>query len=134
MHDAVSDYGSVFDEAEREEREYMVASDEMRKARKKLARQRRKSGGDGSDELYQTLLTLRAEPLQAFFGLARPSQWALPIVSINEMKHLKALGVSEAERNQIQGIGLTSSSLIVRGGLILTETQLSTLAVVRLAQ
>ena len=57
-----------------------------------------------------------------------------PITSISEPRLLKELGLSPVERNQIQGLtGMTSSSVTVRGGSILTEAQLATIAIVRLA-
>eukprot|EP00966_Prymnesium_polylepis_P304238 7029040-Prymnesium_polylepis.1 len=56
-------------------------------------------------------------------------QWALPISSVNEDRMLTALGLSRTDRVQIEGL----SSIKVRGGLGLTEEQLSSRAVVRLA-
>eukprot|EP00966_Prymnesium_polylepis_P015278 353485-Prymnesium_polylepis.1 len=58
-----------------------------------------------------------------------PREWPLPITSINEDKLLVALGLQRSERNQIEGL----SSIKVRGGLTITEAQLSSQAVVRLA-
>ena len=54
------------------------------------------------------------------------------MTSISEDTLLSELGIAKAECKQIQGVALSSSS-VVRDGLVLSEEQLSALAIVRLA-
>ena len=64
-----------------------------------------------------------------------PQPYVLPVTSLNESRMLRALGLPEIEQNQILGLrmrrGAMSSAL--SGSLWLTEQQLSSRAIVRLA-
>jgi len=82
-----------------------------------------------TDELYVTYLSLRSLPVAAFLG-DEPPAWVMPITSMREDKLLKELGLPRDERNQIEGL---SSVGRLHGGLELTEEQLSSRAIARLA-
>jgi len=82
----------------------------------------------GQDDFYCGYLSIRSVPLAAFIQ-GGPHPWPLSMTSINEHTLLKELGLSHTERNQIEGI----SSISVRGGLGLTEDQLASRTIVRLA-
>jgi len=81
-----------------------------------------------TDEFYTSLIGLRSETMSSFCG-GGPPTWAVPVTSISENQMLKALGLSDFEIEQIEGLG----SVSIRGGYGLTEEQLSSRAVVRLA-
>jgi|EP00966_Prymnesium_polylepis_P090589 hypothetical protein len=68
-------------------------------------------------------------PVGKFFG-QEPPLWPLTMTSISENKLLRALGLSHAERCQIEGLQMASS---LGGRTGLTEEQLSSSAIVRLA-
>mmetsp|Transcript_74504 Transcript_74504/g.205372 ORF Transcript_74504/g.205372 Transcript_74504/m.205372 type:complete len:583 (+) Transcript_74504:981-2729(+) len=78
--------------------------------------------------LYVEILALRSLPISDFLGDA-PPKWPLAITSINEDRLLRELGLQDEERNQIEGL----SSTRVRGGISLTEEQMSSRAIARLA-
>jgi len=87
----------------------------------------------GTDDFYGGILTLRSEPVPPFLADKEP-KWPLPIVSINEDKLLTNLGIPKAERDLIEGLRMKPSPTIgVHGGHSLTEAQLSSRAIVRLA-
>jgi len=102
------------------------------RARKKV-RRRSSAAMKVTDSLYGNCLALRSVPVSDFLSKGGGNV-QFPITSISEPRLLKELGLSPVERNQIQGLtGMTSSSVTVRGGSILTEAQLATIAIVRLA-
>ena len=83
--------------------------------------------------MYTALLSVRSVPASSFLSDA-PLRWPLQISSISEGKYLAALGLNEIELNQIEGLKVgSSSSVIVRGGVVLKEAQLAMLAIIRLA-
>jgi len=81
-----------------------------------------------TDEFYAGCLAMRSVPIHDFIGNV-PSPWALPITSLNEDRLLVLMGLTKAERNQIEGL----SSVSMRGGLGLSEAELSSRAIARLA-
>ena len=83
-----------------------------------------------TDPFYESCLTLRSVPVPAFLAKS-VSDWVLPITSINEDRLLSIMGLSAAERSQIEGLRAEGAS---RGkdGPSLTEQQMSTLAIDRL--
>eukprot|EP00966_Prymnesium_polylepis_P116434 2691243-Prymnesium_polylepis.2 len=56
-----------------------------------------------TDEYYASLLGFRSLPAASFLKAVQPI-WVLPISSINEDKLLRALGLSDEERTQIEGL------------------------------
>eukprot|EP00966_Prymnesium_polylepis_P215872 4997979-Prymnesium_polylepis.1 len=80
------------------------------------------------DEFYSTCLGLRSEPFAACLKRS-PSAWVLPITSVSEDKFLRELGLTAAERNQIEGLHSARSST-TEG---LTQQQQARLALVKLA-
>mmetsp|Transcript_15402 Transcript_15402/g.46245 ORF Transcript_15402/g.46245 Transcript_15402/m.46245 type:complete len:545 (-) Transcript_15402:93-1727(-) len=84
-----------------------------------------------TDEHFASCLALRSLPVSTLLSV-NPPNWALPITSINEDRALAALGLNRAERCQIEGLHLGSSTL---GGDYLgaTEEQISSRAIARLA-
>jgi len=121
----------------------LTAADQVNKARRKLYGTSKMSkttqddinSGSKSivtDEFYGSCVTLRSLPVSVFLS-DKPPKWPLPITSINEDRLLKQLGVSKAERAQIEGLqmGNRSASSATNGGL--TEEQLSSKAIVKLA-
>jgi len=102
--------------------------EELAKARGKLYKQ--KDPKELTDTYYAEQLGLRSLPVPTFLSSA-PASVALPITSINEDRLLVELGIVHAERNQIEG--LHSSSSRARGGHVLSEEQLSSIAISRLA-
>jgi len=104
--------------------------DEKEEAQQSLARRYSSdsSAKRGADDLYISCLGLRTIQVKFFLGDA-PLQWPLNITSINEDRLLKEMGLSRAERDQIED--LSSASVIE--GQDLTEAQPSTTAIVRLA-
>ena len=83
---------------------------------------------DKNDPIYVRCLALHSLPVANFLANHRQNI-QLPITSINEDALLKQLGLSDTERHQIEGI----SSVSVRGELGITEEQMSSRAIVRLA-
>eukprot|EP00966_Prymnesium_polylepis_P053485 1236752-Prymnesium_polylepis.1 len=84
------------------------------------------------DDLYSSCLAVRSLPIGFFLSDEEP-EWRLPITSINEDQLLKHLGLSGAERNQIEGLQLGARATDSNVGVSLTEDQLSSRAIVRLA-
>ena len=72
--------------------------DEMARARRRLEKKRTKTTSKPTDDFYSGLLTLRGWPFANFTAEAS-SEWLLPIASANEVKFLKALGLSQARRD-----------------------------------
>jgi len=87
-----------------------------------------KSSKKATDPFYSECIALRALPIKVFLD-STTSQWPLPISSINEGRLLKELAVPKDQRDQIEGL----SSVSVRGGLGLSERQLSARAIATLA-
>jgi len=114
------------------------AEDETAVARRKLAQKRTHSRKILSDPLYNGYLGLRSLPVETFLE-RHPPKWVLPITSINEDRLLLELGLSEAERNQIEGLyifgGGDASSPHARTNALSAraEQQQSSGAIVRLA-
>jgi hypothetical protein len=119
------------------------AADQVSKAyRKRLASATAKSQ-NFTDELYSNCVCLRSIPLAGFVRDIQ-RQWVLPITSANEDRLLALLGLPRTERDQIEGLQVSiwlargqasanqegSSS---SGGQGLTESQLSSRAIARLA-
>ena len=88
-----------------------------------------------TDDFYAAYISMRAMPPLAFLA-DDPPIWPLTIVSLSENKLLNEIALPEAEQKLICGLqlGASPSSIIVRGGTILSETQLANLAIVRLAR
>jgi hypothetical protein len=103
-----------------------TAVDDLARARNKLYRE--KSSKNTTDDFYASQLCVRSLPVAAFLKDA-PPKWPLPITSINEDRLLRELGLTHTQRNDIEGL----SSVSVRGGRGLTEAQLSSRAIARLA-
>ena len=95
----------------------------------------RRSSRKKTDDFYAACLSMRAMPLLAFLA-DNPPKWPLVIVSLSESKLLNELALPKAEQKLICGLqlGPSPSSVVVRGGTILSETQLANLATVRLAR
>jgi hypothetical protein len=92
-----------------------------------LHEKRAKTSKGGTDNFFSSYLTLRSEPIATFMGLS-PPRWVLPITSMNEDRFLKLLGISSAERYQLEGLQLGRSSAL--SGF--TEEQQISHAVIRL--
>eukprot|EP00966_Prymnesium_polylepis_P291590 6734701-Prymnesium_polylepis.1 len=73
-------------------------------AMRRLDKARTKSGKNATDNFYANHLVLRSQPVEQCLRSIR--RWPLPITSINEGRLLLALGVSEADRHQIEGLKL----------------------------
>jgi len=97
------------------------------RARMTLHEKRAKTSKGGTDNFFSSYLTLRSEPIATFMGLS-PPRWVLPITSMNEDRFLKLLGISSAERYQLEGLQLGRSSAL--SGF--TEEQQISHAVIRL--
>mmetsp|Transcript_14795 Transcript_14795/g.39537 ORF Transcript_14795/g.39537 Transcript_14795/m.39537 type:complete len:1181 (+) Transcript_14795:3770-7312(+) len=86
-----------------------------------------------TDEYYKAQITMRSLAVPSFLAVDLSSirSWALgiPITSINEDKLLRIMRVSQVDRNHIEGL----SSMTMRGGVGLTEEQVSSRALVQLA-
>jgi len=91
----------------------------------------RKTGNDDAEleigSIYTSCLALRSLPIAKF--LRDDPLGMLPITSINEDRLLKELGLAREERKLIEGL----TTVNTRGSQGLTEEQLSSRAVVRLA-
>jgi len=118
----------------------MQAAEEMGamvKARQQLRSrdQERRLGKAFTDDFYAGCLTLRSMPVGTFLGNA-PPRWLLQISSINEDRLLKEMGITDAERNQIEGlqVGVSSSASKSSTTIGLSEAQLSMLTIARLAR
>ena len=105
----------------------MLAACAQVSARRKLEMKRTKSQ-KLTNEFYAQHLSIRSLPVTTF-GEGKPPKWPLPITSINEDKLLKILGLPESERSEIEGL----MSVRVVGGFGLTEEQLASQAIARLA-
>eukprot|EP00966_Prymnesium_polylepis_P282294 6523328-Prymnesium_polylepis.1 len=85
------------------------------------------------DELLESCVAVRSVPFSFFMGHAAPT-WPLSVSSIREERLLKALRLSIAERNQIEGLlapnSRSSSSNSIFGA---SHEQLSSSALIRLA-
>lgn len=92
-----------------------------------LHEKRVKTSKGGTDTFFSSYLTLRSEPISTFMGL-HPPRWVLPITSMNEDRFMKLLGISSAERYQLEGLQLGRSSAL--SGF--TEEQQISRAVIRL--
>jgi hypothetical protein len=92
------------------------------------------SGVIVTDEYYAACISLRSVPVSDFLGPS-PPVWPLPITSINEDRLLKELGLSNAERSAIEGLQFAQASTPdpSGSGMGLTEEQLSSRAIVRIA-
>ena len=106
-------------------------------ARRKLEQKRTHSRKILSDPFYNEFLGLRSLPVGTFLE-GRPPKYALPITSINEDRLLLELGLSEAERNQIEGLGVFGGGAASSGRRTTAlsaraEQQQSSGAIVRLA-
>ena len=97
-----------------------------------MTKKRQSADKKATDPFYAAHLCLRSLPVPTFLGGA-PPVWELPITSIKEDRLLHELGLSLAERNQIEGLHVGRSSSTSASGLGLSESQLSALAIVRLA-
>jgi len=107
----------------------ITAAGEIEEAVRQLQqRERHSKKAIDQDQFYVGCLALRSLPMPVFLGTSL-RKWKLPITSVNEDVLLKAIGLSEEERNQIEGL----TTIQMRGSLGLTEAQLSTRAIVRLA-
>ena len=103
--------------------------------RRKLKKAEKKKEKARNDPLYVAYITLRSVPVAELFSNAQP-RWVLPITSINEDTLLQRMGLPLAERNQIEGLQYVSGAGAQGGvddGAALTEDQLSSYAIVRLA-
>jgi len=110
-------------------------ADAQAKAKQRLhTKQQKKLAKHCNDELYSECISVTSVPLSVFLR-DEPQQFPLVITSISEDKLLKALGVPQIERNNIQGLPLPSSSstIVVRSGAILSEAQVAAQTIVRLA-
>jgi len=124
---------SFLSEAGEEER-FSTAAMEHSKASEAMAsadNKRKKSSKIETDELYASYLSLRSVPASSFLVEGASRKWPLPITSIEESKLFAALGLTLAERNEIEGLRFQGSSLASVEGL--TEQQLSSRAIARLA-
>ena len=104
----------------------------MRKLEKRIEKKNRRA--KAIDSFYRDCLSIRSVPFDVFAGV-KPTQWLMPITSINEDVLLTALGLSKVERYQIEGleIALQGSSRKARAGLALTEARRISRFVVQLA-
>jgi len=104
-------------------------------AMRRLDKARTKSGKNATDNFYANHLVLRSQPVEQCLRSIR--RWPLPITSINEGRLLLALGVSEADRHQIEGLKLRRGlpgAADLPGAQALVEEQLALRAIVRLAR
>ena len=87
-----------------------------------------------ADPFYEEYLSLRSVPVSTFLSTA-PRPWVLPITSISEHKLLSAIGLSHAERDQIEGlqIGGASASRRSSNEVALTEQQMMSHAAFQLS-
>ena len=87
-----------------------------------------------TDAFYSAQVCLRSLPVHTFMSNA-PREWALPITSINEDRMLELLGVSQADRNQIEGLrdATAARDRSSDDGPTITEEQRTSSAVARLA-
>eukprot|EP00966_Prymnesium_polylepis_P004195 96129-Prymnesium_polylepis.1 len=105
-------------------------SNATQKARRRLDKKVKPSRSTATDALYMSCLCVRSRSVASFLGEADPKS-PLPVTSINEDRFLKELGLPKAERNQIED--LLSSSDHASGVSGVTQAQLSTVALIRLA-
>ena len=86
-----------------------------------------------TDHEYAACLALCSTPVPAFLGEVPAPNRILPVSSISEDRLLDALGLSKVVQAQILGLqsGLSSNSVVVRGGTILSEAQLAAVALMR---
>jgi len=90
------------------------------------------SSADKIDPSYAACLAVRSVPLSIFVdGVASPTP--LPMSSMREERYLRALKLSQAERNQMMGLGLPSNHE-GEGVFGLSETQLAYRAIAQLAE
>eukprot|EP00966_Prymnesium_polylepis_P329563 7385247-Prymnesium_polylepis.1 len=100
-------------------------------AQRSMNKTRKKSLKFGTDAVYADLLSVRSVPFPVLLaGASR--QLPLAMTSIAEKKMLKLLGISSVEQQQIQGLQIRRRSL-VEGQIELTEEQLKSRAILRLA-
>ena len=107
--------------------------DQMARARRKFEKQQARNVQRVTDPFYSSYICLRSWQFSDFLLDSSPP-WQLPITSSSESKFLSTLGLSKAERNQIEGLTVGSAYALdeeARQGL--TATQLSSAAIVRLA-
>jgi hypothetical protein len=95
-----------------------------------VARKTRASGQQGSpaETFYTECIAVRSLPVPSFLANERGKRH-LPITSMKEDRLLREMGVTSAERHQIEGL----STISTRNGVALTEAQLALRAIVRLA-
>jgi len=87
---------------------------------------------NSSDSVYANCLSIRSMPIGDFLASPCPGPKMI-MTSTAEGRFLAMMDVHGAERSQIQGLQIRNSELGSAGKLGLTEEQLSTRAVVRLA-
>lgn len=87
-----------------------------------------------TDPFYQEYLSLRSVPVSTFLSTS-PRPWVLPITSISEHKLLSTIGLSHAERDQVEGlqIGGASSARRSSNEVALTEQQMMSHAAFQLS-
>jgi len=85
-----------------------------------------------TDDFYASCLCLRTVNLE-YFLRGNAQGWAMPITSINEDKLLTLLGLPRGELDLIEGLQIRSATAGIHHGVGLTEEQLSSRAVARLA-
>eukprot|EP00966_Prymnesium_polylepis_P193451 4484008-Prymnesium_polylepis.2 len=104
----------------------------MRKLEKRIEKKNRRA--KAIDSFYRDCLSIRSVPMDVFTG-TKPTQWLMPITSINEDALLQVLGLSKVERHQIEGLEIAQqrSSRKARAGLALTEARRISRFVVQLA-
>jgi len=86
-----------------------------------------------TNEYYAGILTLRSMPAASYLNASISSPWVLPITSMNEDRVLKELGLSEVERSQVEGLSIRGKSLETSEGFGMTEEQISSRVIARVA-
>ena len=104
------------------------AVEEIDEAMRQLEKRAKRAKGL-TDPSYAACLALRSHPVNKFFAQEMRPDWVLPISSINEDRLLMEMGLTQEQRNQIEGL----ASVRMRSQLGLTPQQLAMRAIVHLA-